>query len=187
MDQRSYSALQGVAHLDAADQRHVHRRRRVGYVATTVALTAVMGVAVLDGLDVVDAFGVDDGHAVDTADGLTLDVRYPTVSRPALASPFEITVRQDGGFAGQSIEVVVSSDYLRLWDLNGVSPSPAEETADGEHVVWTFDPPDGDVLHITYEGRIEPAAQDGEPGRVAVLDAQGAEAVAVDFETHLRP
>ena len=176
------------ARLDPEHQERVWRSRRLGHLVSSVVVTAVIVLAVLDGVDAVDSFGVDDDRVAATADdGTRLEVRYPTVSRPALASPFEIIVSRPGGFDGQQIELTVSTAFLNLWDLNGMFPSPAEETADGERQHWTFDPPDGDTLRIVYEARIEPAAQDGEPGRVAVLDDDGSELVAVDFETRLRP
>lgn len=181
------STLEGVVHLDDEEQRKARRRRRLGYTATSLALSALMAVAVLDGFDVVDAFGVDDTRVHAEADGTVLDVRYPTVARPALAAPFEITVRRAGGFDGQAVDLAVDRRYLTLWDLNGVQPAPAEETGDADHVVWTFEPPDGDVLTITYEARIEPAVQSGRSGRVAVLDDDGSELVAVDFRTDVRP
>jgi hypothetical protein len=175
------------ARLDPDHQERIWRSRRVGHAVATGALGVLMLLALLDGVDAVDSFGVDDDRVDASVGGTALQVRYPTVTRPALASPFEIVVTRQGGFDGQQIEVTVSTAYLSLWDLNGVFPSPAEETADGDRVHWTFDPPDGETLRIVYEARIEPAAQDGEPGRVAVLDADGAELVAVEFETRIRP
>lgn len=181
------------SNLDPERQVGVVRRRMVGGVVVSLALLVGMGVVVLDGLGVVDAVGVDDDTVTATApDGTTLEVRYPSVSRPALASPFAITVHRDGGFGDEPVTVTVDTAYLTMWDLNGVFPSPSEETADDRAVRWTFDPPPGDTLVITYEARIEPAAQTAHAGHVAVLtdaDATGAgsELVAVDIRTRLRP
>jgi hypothetical protein len=122
-----------------------------------------------------------------TAEGTSLAVRYPAVTRPALASPFEIVVTRPGGFQGQQVEVTVDTDYVELWDLNGIFPAPAEETATADEVHWTFDPPDGDTLRIVYEARIEPARQEGATGHVAVLDDDGTELVAVDADTRIMP
>ncbi len=188
MGEAAQDVLHGVVHLDDSDgRRRTHRLRRLGYAVTTAVLSAVMAVAVLDGLGVVGAVGVDDAEVAASADGTTLSVRYPTVSRPALASPFVITITRAGGFGEQQVEVTVSTDYMALWDENGILPGPAEETAAAEDLHWTFDPPDGEVLRITYDGRIEPGAQSGGPGRVAVLDDDGAVVVAVRFETQIRP
>jgi hypothetical protein len=178
---------QRLARLDEAHQHPIRRNRRIGLAIGSAALATIMALAVLDGADLWDTVGVDDGRVTASAEGTTLEVRYPTLARPALAAPFEIVVTRSGGFDGQQVEVAVSSAYFTIWDLNGIFPQPAEETADGGRVLWTFDPPDGDVLRIVYEARIEPARQDGEAGRVAVLDENGRELVAADFETRVRP
>ncbi len=53
-------------------------------------------------------------------------------------------------------------------------------------MVWEFDPPDGEDLHVRYDGRIEPALQSGRSGSVTVLD--GTEVVAeVEFHTRVWP
>lgn len=161
------------------------RRRRVLYGATSATLAAVLGLAVLDGVDVLDAYGVDDAHAIAEADGWELDVRYGTVSRPALATPFELTVRRDGGFDGP-IEVAVDAAYLAMWDENGLDPQPSAETADDRWLRWTFDPPPGDTLVISFDGRIEPAAQRGARGRAAIV-VDGSPVVEVGFRTRVLP
>ena len=103
-------------------------------------------------------------------------MRYGTVSRPALATPFEIEMTRPGGFDGP-VTVAVTSSYLAMWDENGLDPSPAEETATAEETLWTFEPPAGEVLAIMFDARIEPGAQSGRSGRVAVLDEDGTEIV----------
>ena len=57
-----------------------------------------------------------------------------------------------------------------MWDENGLVPAPSAETTRGEWVEWEFDPPDGDELTVFYDARIEPAAQSGRSGEVAVLE-----------------
>ena len=108
------------------------------------------------------------------------------MSRPALATPFGIEVTSPDGF-DEPITVAVRSEYLAMWDENGLDPSPAEESSDGQSTLWTYDPPDGDTLAISFDARIEPAAQNGESGRVAVLDGNGVELVSVDFRTRVLP
>jgi hypothetical protein len=176
-----------LSRLDEEFQRGARRTRRRGLLAGTAVLSVIMAIVVADGLGLVATVGVDSATVIATAAGTTLEVRHPEVTRPALASPFEIRVRRDGGFGGQQVEVAVSTDYLTLWDLNGIIPSPSEETAGADEVVWTFEPPDGDELRIVYEARIEPGVQQREDGRVAVLDDDGSELVAVEFETRVRP
>lgn len=183
----STSTLGGCVNLEEEESRAARRRRAAVYFATTVVLCALIGGAVLDGVGVTELYGVRTGHARGAGGGYELDVRYGRVSRPALATPLDITVTRRGGFDGP-VTVAVDSKYLALWDENGLDPSPVEESADAEHTIWTFDPPPtGDVLAISYDARIEPAAQNGRSGRVAVLDEAGSELVAVTFHTRVMP
>ena len=155
------------------------------HAASTAALSLLIGLAVLDGVGLVDLFGVDTTRVRASGGGYDLEVRYGTVSRPALATPFEIVVTRPRGF-DRPIKVAVSSSYLAMWDENGVVPSPAAETSAGRWVVWEFDPPLGDVLTVVYDGRIEPSAQSGRDGMVAVLE-DDEPVVQVHFHTAVRP
>ena len=110
---------------------------------------------------------------------------HGTVSRPALATPFEIFVTRPGGFEGP-VTVVVDRAYLGMWDENGLLPAPAAETTRDEWVEWEFDPPAGDTLSIVYDGRIEPGAQSGRDGAVGIVEDDEI-VVAVDFHTAVRP
>lgn len=154
--------------------------------AGSVALSLVMLTAVLDAVRVTDAFGVQSDVVRAATAAVELEVEYPTVSRPGLASPLAITITRSGGF-DEEVEVAISRAYFGLWDFNGVVPAPQEETADDETVRWTFAAPDGDVFSMQFDARIEPARQGGARGRVAVLEPDGSEAVAVEFTTNLRP
>ena len=153
---------------------------------TSLLLAGVMLSAVVDGLDLVDIWGVDDDTVTTVgADGTRLEVRHPTVVRPALAAPFEIVVTRPGGFDDQ-IELEIDNAFLQLWDLNGIFPSPAEERSGGDTVIWTFDPPEGEVFTVFYEARIEPAVQLEElDSTVSLLDPS--EVLRVRFETRVRP
>ena len=91
------------------------------HAATTAVLTIIIGLAVLDGLDVADVYGVDTATAEASGGGYDLAVRYGTVTRPALATPFEIVVTHDGGFDGP-ITIAVDRAYLAMWDENGLVP-----------------------------------------------------------------
>ena len=108
------------------------------------------------------------------------------MSRPALATPFDIEVHRAGGFDGP-VRIAVDQEYLRMWDENGLVPAPSAETVMGPWVVWEFDPPIGDTLFVSYDARIEPAAQEGRSGAVAVLDDDDAPIVQVDFTTRVWP
>ena len=154
--------------------------------ATFTFVALVMAVAVLDGVGVVDAIGVDKSEVTDAYGGGELIVEHPTVTRPALATPFRVTVRQPGGFAGP-IHLAVSRPWIEMWDENGFYPSPSAETADAEWVEYEFDPPDGTELVVFYDARLEPARQNGERGAVELRDDQGAVLAAVEFTTRVMP
>jgi hypothetical protein len=150
-------------------------------------LVLVIGSALADGADVIDVWGVDDDTVeARSADGAVLAVRYPNLTRPALASPFAIEVRRPGGF-DDDVELAIDLEYLELWDLNGVYPSPAEERSEGDRVVWTFDAPDGDTLSISIDARVEPGAQlERRRGAISLLDA-GSPVATARFTTSVRP
>jgi hypothetical protein len=159
--------------------------RRLLHTTTTAVLTIIIGLAVLDGLGVADVYGVDTATAEASGGGYDLAVRYGTVTRPALATPFEIVVTRDGGFDGP-ITIAVDRDYLTMWDENGLVPAPSAETSDDQWVEWEFDPPTGETLAVFYDARIEPAAQSGRAGRVAILEDDRT-VVEVRFETRVLP
>ena len=160
--------------------------RRIGYAVTTTLLSALMFAVVLDTSGSVAILGVDGSTVDASSSGVDLTVTYAEVSRPALATPFDIEVHRAGGF-DEPVRVAVDQEYLRMWDENGLVPAPSAETVMGPWVVWEFDPPIGDTLLVTYDARIEPAAQEGRSGRVAVLDGDDAAIVQVDFTTRVLP
>ena len=160
-------------------------KRRSLYAATTIVLTLIMALGVVDAVGWVDAYGVDTATVRAEGAGHSLEVSYPSVSRPALASPFEIVVARPGGFDGP-VTLAVTAEYLKMWDENGLVPAPASETSDGEWVIWEFEPPVGDELTIFYDARIEPGVQSGRSGRVAVVD-DDEHVLVVEFRTEVRP
>lgn len=177
-------SISTVVDLNPETDRSLRNRRSL-YALTTLTLSVVMGLGIVDAFGWFDAYGVDTDTVRAAGGGYTLEVDYPSVSRPALASPFEITVTRVGGFDGP-VTVAVSRDYLKLWDENGLVPAPSAETTNGDWVEWEFDPPDVDVLTIYYDARIEPAVQRGRSGSVAVVD-DGRPVVQVEFRTRVRP
>ena len=177
-------AMSTVDDLDPGSDREI-RRRRTRYTTTTAVLTVLMVLGVADVLGWIPAYGVSEDTVRAAGGGYELAVRYGRVSRPALATPFEITVTRAGGFGGP-VTLAVDQRYLELWDENGLVPAPSAERSRGDWVVWEFDPPDGETLTVWYDARIEPAAQSGRDGAVAVLEDDEA-VVAVTFATRVMP
>jgi len=161
-------------------------KRRTGYVLTTAFLTGLMLLAAIDALPSSAVFGVDSTTVRAEGEGVALAVTHGVVSRPALATPFDIEVRRAGGFDGP-VRIAVDQEYLRMWDENGLVPAPSAETVMGPWVVWEFDPPIGDTLLVSYDARVEPAAQEGRSGSVAILDEDNAIVTQVDFTTRVLP
>ena len=160
--------------------------RRVGYIAMTVLLTAIVVTAVVDNASEFDLWGVSSDRTRASGGGYELEVKFTTVSRPALASPFDVIVRKAGGFDGP-VDIAIASNYLEMWDFQALYPDPSESTAEPDRVILTFDEPEGDVLRIFMDARIQPPEQRGTEGWVAVLDESGDEAVRVEFTTVVMP
>lgn len=171
--------------VDSELGRVTIRNRRILYAITSLVLSALVGFAVLEGFGLVDAYGVDTRWVRDEGAGYELGVRYATVSRGAVATPFEIVVHRAGGF-DEPVTVAVSRGYLTMWDENGFYPTPSSETTSGGWLLWEFDPPEGDTLSFAYDARIEPAAQEGRDGEIAVLD-DGVAVATVRFRTRVLP
>ncbi len=147
-------------------------------------LAAVVAFLVLGALDV---FGVRSGEVSAVGGGYELSVRYPAVARPGLAVPFSIEVRRPGGFDGP-VRVAVTERYLELFDENGLSPDPASATSDGEHVIWEFETPSSsDTLSISFDVRVEPAAQLTAPRATTSLLEEEAPVVSVRHRTWVMP
>lgn len=145
-----------------------------------VALLTAIVVAGAAGL-----FGVRSSEATAAADGWTVSVTYASVARAGLDVPWQVVVRREGGFT-RPVVVAVTADYFDIYEEQGLDPAPATETADGERLYWTFEPPPGDELTVDFDAYIQPASQLGASGEVAVLEG-GAEVVTVPFRTWLVP
>ena len=161
------------------------RRRRALYTLTTGILSALMFLGVTDTLGWTSAYGVSSAVVEVSSAGRTLRVRYPEVTRPALASPFDITVVDPDGF-DEPVRLRLNRDFFQLWDENGWYPEPSSERSQGEWIEIEFDPPSGDELRVSFDARIEPAVQSGRAGEVALMD--GTEAVVTArFDVAVRP
>jgi hypothetical protein len=117
--------------------------------------------------------------------GYELTVTYAETSRAGLATPWSLEIRHPGGFDGP-VTVSASSKYMDLFDENGFDPQPSRSTATADAVIWEFDPPDGDTLGVSLDGRIEPGAQWGRAGETSVL-VDGKPVVTARYKTWVLP
>ena len=176
----------GVTHPDRGEGPHVVRTRRITYSLATALLVLLVASGVVDAATELDVWGVSSDTVEATGEGYALEVEYPTVTRPALATPFAIVVRHPGGFDGP-VDLAIRSEWLGMWDYQALFPEPSEVTGEPGRVIMSFEPPDGDVLRIFLDARIQPAQQSGTDGSVTLLDDRGDDVVTVDFHTRVMP
>ncbi len=132
------------------------------------------------------ALGVRSGHTTATGGGYQLLVEYPRVTRPGHAVPLVVEVRHPGGFGDEPVVIALRAGYFALFDANGMFPNPSAETADGNRVIWEFDPPPGDVLRIRFDTRTGPNKQRGESGFASVMVGDEP-VVTATFRTRVMP
>jgi hypothetical protein len=148
---------------------------------TLVALaTLAMGAGLLGLLGVREAeASVNDG-------GYELSVRYAAVSRPGLATPFDVTVSRDQALPEQ-ISIQVSSEYLAAFDENGLDPQPSESFSDGEIETWLFEIPPGEQrVTVSFDARLEPSVQWARTATVTLV-IDGEAVTGVDIRTWVMP
>jgi len=119
------------------------------------------------------------------ADGYDLSLQYPRVARAGLDVPWQVTLTHQGGFHGPVV-LEVTGDYFDIFESQGISPEPSQETEDGTWWRLTFDPPPGDTLVVSLDVYVQPSSQRGRGGTLRVLD-HGTPTASVDFTTSLLP
>jgi hypothetical protein len=143
-----------------AEVRRARNWRRVGLGALWLLIAAAL----------TGWLGVRMATTTATADGWTLTVRAPQITRGAIDAPITITVSRDTPF-GDKITVLMDRTLFEHLDVNLIAPAPSAETGIAGLVEWTFDPPDGDTLTVTIDARMSPSEMPGiERLRFAVLE-----------------
>lgn len=131
--------------------------------------------------------GVRSGTTSTHANGYTLSVVYPHVSRAGLDSPFRIRVHADNGTIPGEITLGISEPWFRLFETQGFFPDPDSSTNDGRFVYLTFSQPGpGHDFMVEYDAYIQPAAQLGKSATV-VLQIDGHEMARTTLKTWLVP
>jgi hypothetical protein len=148
---------------------------------TTLTLLAAVVVVGLIGL-----LGVRSASVRAGTSAVQMTVRYPRVARAGLDVPFAITIKKPGGFDGD-IVLMVSSEYLGLFDRNAITPQPASENSDGSNVFWRFDQPAGTAFAVSLDMQVQEGRHWGRSGTVTLLDESHRQIAHVSFTTRLAP
>lgn len=131
-------------------------------------------------------FGVRTATVRAEGGGYELEVRYAKVARPGLSVPWAVTIRRPGGFDGP-VTLTTTAAYFDLLDENAFDPDPTSSTADGDDMIWEFEPPEaGDTLEISLDTRVGPNVQWGKSATTAVLE-DGQPVVAIEYSTWIVP
>jgi len=163
---------------DAAGPAEQRRHR----IERRLSLAVVFAVLVLGAANLL---GVRTATVSASGGGFELSVTHASVSRPGLATPWTVRVRSPGGFDGPVV-LATSTRYLALFDENGLDPDPSEATSTDADTVWEFAAPPGEVLTVTFDGRLEPAFHTGRPGTTSLL-VDGEAVVSVSYRTVVMP
>ena len=107
-------------------------------------------------------------------------LRNGTAAQPYLRQ------RGDSQVLDDRIRRLVTFEYLNLFDVTNIQPSPSEETANRDVIVWSFDPPPGDVFSVTFDAATEVGAHVLPPATASVL-VDGRPAAQVRFRTVVVP
>lgn len=158
---------------------------RFGRTLRGVAV-ALVGAVVLLGIS--GGLGVRVESSRASGNGLTIDVSYARVTRGGLATPFAITVTAEEGSAlPAELTVGVTSNYLALFDDNGMEPTPSQSHNTPETTWWTFEVGEGErTLVVELDARLEPSVQWGKDATAEVW-VEGQRMVSTEFRTWVMP
>lgn len=131
-------------------------------------------------------FGVRTVVASAEGGGYRLSVEHPRVARAGLDVVWEVTVHRDSPL-DRELQLAVTGSYLDLFETQAFHPEPVESSRNGDTLYLTFaTTPGSDTFVVAYDAYIQPAAQRGRDGRVAVI-VDGAPVMSTDFSTFLMP
>ena len=98
--------------------------------------------------------------AVGGGNGLHLTLRYPSVARAGLDTPWQVTVTHPGGF-GKQLTLASPATTSTSSRPRASIPNPADETRDADTLYLTFTAPPGDTFVVDFDAYIQPASQQG--------------------------
>ena len=138
------------------------------------------------GLGVTGRLGVSSQVASAQVDDIRLSVRHAAATRPGISTPLDITVSSATALPDRVV-IEIGADYIGSFDLNALSPAPAEEFNDGERQRWTFDVPEGSPsLGVSLDGRLDPSVQSSLTTEVVAVVGDHAP-IVVSIDTRVLP
>lgn len=143
----------------------------------------MIGLLVLAGLG--NVVGMRIGTVSASAADVTLEVTYAEVTRSGLETPWKVAVIAPGGFDGP-VTITTTAEYFERFDFNQWYPEPASTTRRGDLLVLTFEPPEGEVLRVDFDGRASPTFGLGSAATTA-LETQGMPPLSVEYRTVVMP
>lgn len=156
----------------------LRRARLIRRIAlATIALFALVGA--------LGFLGIRTRTATGGGGGYTMRLEYPWTDRSDQPIHWVLTVAHPGGFSGP-VDIGITQSYLDLLDVNDIEPAPSATHSSPPFVVWTFDPPAGDVLTVSLDANIQLNAHFGAAAEVAVLEG-GRIMASVHYRTWVAP
>lgn len=139
------------------------------------------------GLGATGWLGVRSATVEETGGGYTLGVEYPMIARAGLDVPWTVTITAPPDGFPDEITVAVTSDWFDLFETQGFSPEPTEETTDDRFDYMTLSTPDtGTTMTFSYDTFVQPAAQLGASAEVWLI-VDDERVASVDYRTWLLP
>jgi hypothetical protein len=129
--------------------------------------------------------GVRDGTVSSSGAGYSISLNYPRIARAGLDVPWQVTVTHPGGFDGP-VTLAVTGDYFDIFEAQGITPQPSDETQDDSTYYLTFTKPPGDTLVVAWDIYVQPSSQRGRGGTLSVVE-DGQPVASVNFTTRLLP
>jgi hypothetical protein len=145
-------AIDTVAFSELHDLAEARRGRWVR--RTTIA---VMAAFVAMGL--LNLLGLRMETASVTVDDLTVQVRYPAVTRGGLPTPWSMTIeRRDGSPLGD-VKVRTTAGFFEQFDRNDLVPAPDRIEQDAVWTTWLFEDVISSQLVVRLDMRTQPDAR----------------------------
>lgn len=170
----STSTLRDLTGLETA--RQGRRARRVG-LALMILIPAV---------SFFGFFGPSE-RTVRAGNGFyELTMTYGSVVRSGQSVPMTIQLSRPSGFDGP-VTVAFEQEVFDRLDFQNWYPNPSSEVGEGRHVVYEFDPPEGNTLGISLDARVAPTQWGGVDTYRMWVEENGRPVLETDYTVWVMP